>query len=83
MPTDPNVPGLRGAREHQPLAQVDGPAGGATLVFGAGHLHPGGENVDLQVSRDGPDAGTVDGDDPAEIKPLFKSTATTTSPRAR
>lgn len=51
------------------------PNGGATLVFGAGHLHPGGENVNLFVARDGPDAGTVDGDDPSEIKPLFTSEA--------
>ena len=27
VPTDPNVPGLRGAREHQPVAQVDGARG--------------------------------------------------------
>ena len=46
-----------------------------TLVFGAGHLHPGGMQVNLQVARDGPDAGTVDGDDPAEIRPLFQSNA--------
>jgi plastocyanin len=46
-----------------------------TLVFGAGHLHPGGMHVDLQVARDGPDAGSVDGDDPSEIRPLFKSDA--------
>lgn len=46
-----------------------------TLVFGAGHLHPGGLFVDLQVARDGPDAGTVDGDDPSEIRQLFRSDA--------
>jgi plastocyanin len=46
-----------------------------TLVFGAGHLHPGGMHVDLQVARDGPDPGTVDGDDPSEIRPLFRSDA--------
>jgi plastocyanin len=46
-----------------------------TLIFGAGHLHPGGMHVDLQVARDGADAGTVDGDDPAEIRPLFQSNA--------
>ena len=46
-----------------------------TLVFGAGHLHPGGLFVDLQVARDGTDAGTVDGDDPAEIRQLFRSDA--------
>ena len=31
---------------------------GATLVFGAGHLHPGGKRVDLKVARDGPDPGS-------------------------
>ena len=46
-----------------------------TLVFGAGHLHPGGLSVDLQVARDGPDAGTIDGDDPSEVRELFRSNA--------
>ncbi len=48
---------------------------GATLVFGAGHLHPGGSNVNLMVARDGADAGTVAGDDPSEVKDLFRSDA--------
>ena len=65
----------RSARTSARRASGRCPEGGATLVFGAGHLHPGGESVDLQVSRDGPDAGTVAGDDPAETKPLFKSNA--------
>jgi plastocyanin len=51
------------------------PNGGTTLVFGAGHLHPGGLHVDLEVARDGPDAGSVDGDDPAEVRPLLRSDA--------
>ncbi len=51
------------------------PAGGVTLVFGAGHLHPGGLKVDLQVARDGADAGSVAGNIPEEIKPLFRSDA--------
>ncbi len=51
------------------------PPGGRTLVFGAGHLHPGGVSVDLQVARDGGDAGSVDGNDPSEVKPLFHSDA--------
>ena len=51
------------------------PPAGRTLVFGAGHLHPGGTSVDLEVARDGPDAGDVDGDDPSEVKPLFHSDA--------
>jgi hypothetical protein len=29
----------------------------------------------LEVARDGPDAGSVDGDDPAEVRPLFRSDA--------
>ncbi len=45
------------------------------LVFGAGHLHPGGVAMDLQVARDGDDPGTIDGDDAAEIRPLFRSEA--------
>jgi hypothetical protein len=51
------------------------PAGGRTLVFGAGHLHPGGTSVDIEVARDGGDDGTIDGDDPSEVKPLFHSDA--------
>jgi plastocyanin len=46
-----------------------------TLVFAAGHLHPGGLHVDMQVARDGPDPGSIDGDDPSEIRPLFTSNA--------
>ena len=75
VPTDPNVPGYEERENISPSRKWTVPAGGATLVFGAGHLHPGGESVDLRVSRDGPDAGTVAGDDPAETKPLFKSNA--------
>ena len=50
-------------------------AGGVTLLFGAGHLHPGGLRVDLEVARDGPDPGSVDGNDPSEVKQLFRSDA--------
>jgi plastocyanin len=46
-----------------------------TLVGGAGHLHPGGLHVDLEVARDGDDADSIDGNDPSEIKPLFRSDA--------
>ena len=53
---------------------VTNPAG-STLVFAAGHLHPGGENVKLMVARDGPDAGSVDGDDSSEVRDLFRSDA--------
>ena len=75
VPTDPAVPGYeeRGKISNQSSWTV--PGGGATLVFGAGHLHPGGLNVDLEVARDGPDVGTVDGDDPAEVRQLFRSDA--------
>ena len=50
-------PATRSARTSAPPARWTVPTGGATLVFGAGHLHPGGVHVDLQVARDGPDAG--------------------------
>jgi plastocyanin len=76
VPTDPSEPGYEERQNISPSRQwtIQNPQG-ATLVFGAGHLHPGGESVDLRVARDGPDAGTVDGDDPSEVKDLFKSTA--------
>jgi len=54
-----------------PSSQQDG----ITLLSAGGHLHPGGLHVDLKVARDGPDAGDVDGDDPAEVRPLFRSDA--------
>ena len=41
---------------------------GVTLLRAGGHLHPGGLTVDLEVARDGPDAGDVDGDDPSEVR---------------
>ena len=74
VPTDPSQPGYEERRKISPsrswtLSQD------ATLVFTAGHLHPGGLHVDMQVARDGPDAGTVDGDDPSEVRPLFRSNA--------
>jgi len=50
-------------------------AEGVTLLSAGGHLHPGGLYVELQVARDGPDPGAIDGDDPAEVKPLFRSDA--------
>ena len=75
VPTDPNAPGYEERENISPLRKWTVPDGGRTLVFGAGHLHPGGEHVDLQVARDGPDPGEVDGDDPGEIRPLFRSDA--------
>ena len=75
VPADPALAGYeeRGKISNERIWTV--PGGGATLVFGAGHLHPGGLNVDLEVARDGPDAGTVDGDDPSEVRQLFRSHA--------
>ena len=56
--TDPSQPELRRGGQHLDGALVDAASSPETLVFGAGHLHPGGLHVDLQVARDGPDAGT-------------------------
>ncbi len=76
--TDPGDP------SNEELAKVSGQrlwtvpstyADGVTLLTAGGHLHPGGLHVDLQVARDGPDAGAIDGDDPAEVKRLFRSDA--------
>ena len=67
-------PASRSAQD-QSRPQVDGSRRGRTLVSGVGHLHPGGLNVDLEVARDGPDAGTVDGDGPSEVRKLFRSDA--------
>jgi plastocyanin len=75
VPTDPQAPGYE---ERENISSARGwtvGATGATLVFGAGHLHPGGLHVDLQVARDGPDAGSLDGDTASEIRPLFRSDA--------
>ena len=75
VPTDPSVPGYEERQNISPARRwVVGP-NGATLVFGVGHLHPGGKRVNMQVARDGADAGTVAGDTPSEIKPLFESDA--------
>ena len=75
VPTDPAAPGYEERPKISKARSWSVPDGGATLVFGAGHLHPGGLNVDLQVSRDGPDPGTVDGDDRSETRRLFRSKA--------
>jgi len=48
---------------------------GITLISAGGHLHPGGLFVDLRAARDGPDAGDVDGDDPGEVRSIFRSDA--------
>jgi hypothetical protein len=75
VPSNPNAPGYEERAKISRAANWVVPPGGATLVYGVGHLHPGGEQVDLRVARDGPDEGTVDGDDPAEVRPLFRSAA--------
>jgi plastocyanin len=75
VPTTPGTPGFEERENISSGGRWTVPAGGATLVFGAGHLHPGGTSVDLKVARDGPDEGTVDGDTISEVKPLFRSDA--------
>jgi len=75
VPTDPAAPGYEERSKISNSGTWTVPNGGTTLVFGAGHLHPGGLHVDLEVARDGPDAGSVDGDDPAEVRPLLRSDA--------
>jgi plastocyanin len=73
VPANPTLPG------HEERDKI-GPQGTWTvpedlnLVFTAGHLHPGGLAVDLRVARDLDGSGTA-GDDPAEVKPLFRSDA--------
>ncbi|MCB0876308.1 MAG: hypothetical protein KDB46_08940 [Solirubrobacterales bacterium] len=76
VPTDPSLPG------YEERSKISGSRqwtvnnnNGATLVFAAGHLHPGGEDVTMRVARDGPDAGSTAGDDPSEIRDLFRSDA--------
>ena len=63
VPTDPGVPGYEEREKISSNAQWTVPSGGRTLVFTAGHLHPGGTSVDLKVTRDG------------ETVPLFRSRA--------
>jgi plastocyanin len=71
----PSDPGYEEKGKMSDEAEWEVPSGGRTLVFGAGHLHPGGLSVDLEIARDGDDPGTEDGDDPSEVKPLFHSSA--------
>jgi hypothetical protein len=75
VPTDPAEPGYEERAKISNARFWTVPAGGATLVFGAGHLHPGGRHIDLEVARDGPDPGSVDGDTPSEVRQLFRSKA--------
>jgi hypothetical protein len=62
VPTDPGVPGFEEREKISNNSQwtLNAPR---TLVFTAGHLHPGGTSVDLKVTRDG------------ETVPLFRSRA--------
>ena len=75
VPTDPAAPGYEERKKISPGHSWTVPREAATSSSAVGHLHPGGLHVDLQVARDGPDAGEVDGDDPAEVRPLFRSDA--------
>ncbi len=75
VPTDPSLPGYEEREKISNVRNWTVPAGGATLVFGAGHLHPGGRYLDLRVARDGPDPGSIAGDDPSEVRDLFRSRA--------
>ncbi len=75
VPTDPSAPGYEERGKISNARQWTIPASGATLIFGAGHLHPGGLRVDLKAGRDGPDNGTVPGDSAGEVKRLFRSDA--------
>jgi plastocyanin len=63
VPANPGTPGYEERQKISNNAQWTVPSGGRTLVFAAGHLHPGGTSVDLKVTRDG------------ETVPLFKSGA--------
>ena len=74
VPADPAAPAFEEEPKISNARQWTVP-NDVTLVFGAGHLHPGGLHVDLEVARDGPDAGEADGDDPAEVRQLFRSNA--------
>ncbi len=74
-PADPSNEEIGKISDEQSWTVPDSYADGITLLTAGGHLHPGGLHVDLEVARDGPDAGTTDGDDPSEVRPLFRSDA--------
>jgi hypothetical protein len=74
-PADPSNEEAGKISPDQSWTVPDSYTDGITLLSAGGHLHPGGLHVDLEVARDGPDAGTTDGDDPSEVKPLFRSDA--------
>jgi hypothetical protein len=74
VPADPSAPGYEEAGKVSQASRWTVPAGGRTLVFAVGHLHPGGLYMDMNVSRDLDADGTA-GDDAGETKPLFHSQA--------
>ena len=76
--TDPTAPSYAEAAKISSQKDWTVPASqtnGITLLTAGGHLHPGGTHVDLKVSRDGPDPGSIDGDDPSETMEIFRSDA--------
>jgi plastocyanin len=75
VPNDPAAPAFEEQGKISNARRWTVPGGGRTLVFGAGHLHPGGLHVDLEVARDGSDPGSTDGDTPSEVRQLFRSDA--------
>jgi plastocyanin len=74
VPTDPSQPGYEERHKISDARNWTIGKKGATLVFGAGHLHPGGKHVDLRVSRD-LDGDGIPGDSAGEVKRLFRSDA--------
>ena len=63
VPAEPSAPGYEERRKISEARRWTIPAGGVTLIFGAGHLHPGGEYLDVNVTRAG------------ETKRIFRSEA--------
>ena len=57
VPDDPAAPGFEERRKISPAHEWTVPDGGATLVGGAGHLHPGGLNVASRSPATGPTPG--------------------------
>ena len=75
-PTDPAAPGYEERAKISTAAQLDGARGRPDAGLGpSATCIPGGLSMDMKVARDGPDAGSTAGDDPSEIKPLFRSDA--------
>ena len=84
VPTDPAQPGYEERENVSSAAHWTVPAGGRTLVFAAGHLHPGGLYMDMQVARDGARRGHDRGRRPvARSGRCSDRMPTTTSRRAR